>query len=525
MYKVLLVDDDVEMLEGLVNFIPWEAYGFTVAATAKNGFEALNLITKYMPDLLITDITMPLMDGLNLIRETKKFIPHLKTMLISCHEEFDYAREAIYVQADEYLIKHTLTEDTLIRGIEKIHAMLEAESNPAAARFHRSNVPNRRQPEAVSKFFEGIAYGDFKDYPAIKRHADAIHLSISPNPYRAIAFFADDLSEPFIRNIARQFGTFRMGILNILDGCIDPPCAIPPFFVSEDTFVALLEETKTTHRSDCIALVEKCLNAVEKAIDFRLSACVGTTAFPLERFQSALEALACLRNAYFYEGSGKIIEHPVNFPIEDMGALYKKYAPALKSAIAMNDSDKLFEASNQLLSEDFRNFCPTALKSALSRILIETALTVDTYDLSTQSLQIKGNTFGAYKEAFINVIEHMADNMRTLPLRVKHPEIEKALNYIHENLSGNVSCEGTAAHVNMNPSYFSRLFKRETGDNFSDYLIKKRMQAATELLLHSNCTIEEIAHLTGIESISYFYRAYKKYTGKTPGDVRSCQVQ
>ena len=522
MYKVLLVDDDVEMLEGLTGFIPWEEHGFSIAATAKNGFEALDLITKHMPDLLITDITMPLMDGLSLIRETKKFAPDMKTMLISCHEEFDYAREAIYLEADEYLIKHTLTEEVLISGIERIKAKLAEEDKQTRVTLHSVAALDSQQMEAQSKFFESVLYGDFASPDAMAQHAQAVNIALSPARYRAIAFFADDISEHFKRGIARQYGSFPAGVLGLILDNVENAQGITLFYLFRgDVFILLLREAEKPLKDDVIAFVKKCQITVEEAMGFRLSVCIGTQAFVFENFTAAMAELERLRDAYFYEESGRVIEKALNFPTEDTAPVYQKYASVMKNAVAMNDSEKLFQLSEEMLTENFRTYSPAALKTVLGRILIETALSVDTYDLSSESLQIKGDTFAEYRRSFMRVIQHMADNMRQQLPYVKHPEIKKALVYIHTNVSASISCEGTAAYVNMNPSYFSRLFKRETGDNFSDYLIKKRMQAATELLLHSSCTIEEISHLIGIESISYFYRVYKKNTGKTPGDVRS----
>ena len=128
MIRTLIVDDDIEMLQGLANIINWEDYGFSIVGKAENGFEALNIISEIMPDVVITDITMPVMNGLELIREAKKFKPDIKSVIISCHEEFNYAREAIRLEADEYIIKHTLTEDELIKVINTLKIKIQNES-------------------------------------------------------------------------------------------------------------------------------------------------------------------------------------------------------------------------------------------------------------------------------------------------------------------------------------------------------------------------------------------------------------
>ena len=261
MIKVILVDDDVEIVEGLSNIINWEENGFALVAVAKNGYDALNLITKLMPDVLITDISMPIMDGLTLIKEAKKFKPDLQTVIISCHEEFDFAIQAMRLKADEYLIKHALSEDEIVKTLKKL---------------------------------------------AEKR-----------------------------------------------------------------------EEQK--------------------------------------------------------EGNKEI-------------------------------------------------FSQTQIPAA------------------------------------VNTVKVTPSNIN---ITTTHTEILKALDYIDNHLNESISCDGLATYVNMNSSYFSRLFKREIGVNFSDFIIDKRMQVATDMLSNTNSPIDEIVAAVGIESISYFYRMYKRITGCTPGDVRN----
>lgn len=99
-------------------------------------------------------------------------------------------------------------------------------------------------------------------------------------------------------------------------------------------------------------------------------------------------------------------------------------------------------------------------------------------------------------------------------------EIKKVLEYIDENLDEHISCEKMSEYIGMNASYFSRLFKKETGMSFSDYVIKKKIEKATYLLKYSELPVEEIANLTGFTNVCYFYKAFKKVTGKTPGDIR-----
>ena len=344
MIKTILVEDDKETLEGLKNVINWEAYGFTIIGSVRNGTAALELIEKHQPDLIITDITMPGMSGLELISRAKKQLPKIKSIIISCHEEFEFAREAIRLQADEYLLKHTLTEETLVNCISKINTAITNE--------------NMQLLE-----FYGV--------------------------------------EP----------QYRLTEINI-------------------------------------------------------------------RFE--------------------------------------KYSHAMKDAVRANDGKLLIKIASTLYKEIGDTFHPVPLRAMLSRLLVEIAMIMpDTHGISVTALQLK---YGNHD--FLSTVEVMAEKLAKLKYSTTNPEIIKAIEYIHDNISEDISCKAAANHVNMNSSYFSRLFSKELGVSFSDYVLEKRIARAGELLSNTRHSVDEIASMVGIESVSYFYRIYKKITGKTPGDVR-----
>lgn len=132
MLKVIIADDDIEMLHGLKQIIPWEDFGYSVAGTAENGFAALSLIGEIKPDLLIADITMPGIDGLELIRGAKKLKNDMRSIVLTCHEDFIYAKEAIKLDVSDYLVKYTLTAEELVEAILKVRKEIESGNNGEA---------------------------------------------------------------------------------------------------------------------------------------------------------------------------------------------------------------------------------------------------------------------------------------------------------------------------------------------------------------------------------------------------------
>jgi len=353
MIKVILVEDDIEMLEGLKNVISWESLGFSIVGTARNGNAALGLVEKHQPDIIITDITMPIMGGLELISKAKKLHPNVKSVIISCHEEFEYAREALRLHANEYLLKHTLTARSLTHAIGKIKTVIDDE----AKQFH--------------------------------------------NYYGMDANFAD-------------------------------------------------------------------INAEQ------------------------------------------------SYQLKKLTSLYESYGAILKDAVKESSGELLVDGARKLQKEVDGHYHPTPVKAILSKLLIELAIAMpDSHGISIESLQLKRGS-----RYFMDTIQLMAEKLTKLKYNTSNPDVLKAIAYIENNLDTDISGKGVAKHINMNSSYFSRLFSKELGISFSDFVLQKRITRATELLSNTKHSIDEIADMVGIESISYFYRIYKRITGRTPGGVR-----
>ncbi|MCL6459056.1 MAG: response regulator, partial [Gorillibacterium sp.] len=123
--KIFMVDDDIEMLNGLEAFVPWAEYGFQLVGKSNNAYDSLDEIKATKPDILVTDITMPGINGFELARECKAVLPDLKVVFLTCHEDFEYAREAFKLQAEDYLVKHTLTEEELLEKMLSLKTAIE----------------------------------------------------------------------------------------------------------------------------------------------------------------------------------------------------------------------------------------------------------------------------------------------------------------------------------------------------------------------------------------------------------------
>ncbi len=524
MIRVLLVDDDVEMLQGLANIICWEDYGFTIAGTAVNGLEALNMITEIMSDLVVTDITMPAMDGLELIREAKKFKQGLKSLIISCHEDFEYAREAIRLEADEYILKHTLTGEELIKVLANIKEKIEYERRQLDSIYKTSRGLYMNRDVILEKFFTDIMGNNLIAWPEISDRSELSGIMLPEGSFRLISAFVDDIDDVLRQGPIRDYSSLKASVLNIIEDILKSSENITVFPYRKNAFGLLYwDNTKEVPlKQKIIAMLVEIQKNVRTVLSFNISFCISGVYDNMRDLKKAAAEAEVLRDSYFFKGPGEIITEKAQFSLSEPKELYEEFGPGIKGLLNMRKRKETVELLDSLfVRASAGEYSPNCVRLLFRHLIADMESISGRYEMNPENYQVRYDTFAAYRRAFMAELGYVFDRLDEPVNKISRPEIRKVIEYIDSHLSEDISCDYMAGYVNMNSSYFSRLFKSEVGSSFSDYLINKRMETATKLLGNSDYSIEQIINAVGIESISYFYRAYKKITGNTPGDIRN----
>lgn len=524
MIKVLLVDDDVEMLQGLSNIIRWEDHGFTIAGTAVNGLEALNMISEIMPDIVVTDITMPSMDGLELIREAKKFKHGLKSVIISCHEDFEYAREAIRLEADEYILKHTLTCEELLRVLTAVKEKIEYERRQLDSIYKTNRELYMNRDVILEKFFSELMNNDTALKPEISDRAALNGIVLPEGSFRLISAFVDDIDKVLRQGPVNDYGSLRAGVLNIIEETSKGLENKNVFPYRKNAFGLLYwDNTKEVPlKQKIIAMLGDIQKNMRDVLGFRLSFCISSVYDNMQELKKAAQEVEALRDSYFFKGPGEIITKRTVFSFSEPKDLYEKFGPEIKGLLSRHKRRETRELLDSLFERlSAGEYSPNCVRLLFRHLISDMESISGRYGMDLEEYQIRCDTFAASRKTLLDAIDYVFDRLDEPLNKVTRPEIRKVIEYMDAHLSEEISCDNMAGYVNMNSSYFSRLFKNEVGLSFSDYLLNRRMETATKLLGNSDYSIEQIVKAVGIESISYFYRAYKKITGKTPGDVRN----
>lgn len=526
MIKTMIVDDDVEMLDWLSKILDWEKYGYTLSAVARNGSEALALCSADMPDFIITDITMPGMDGVELINAVQKLKPEIKCVFLTCHEDFNYAVKAVKLQVEDYVLKYALTQDTLADLLNRMRPSLQASSarQDELSLLHRELTTNRLLLE--EKFFADIAERMIFLKNDILERAGALKINLPPGPFRIIGTYVDNYENYLEQGVVKENYQFKSCFLNLAKEIVESGQSVKYFAFGTGVFAAFYRDdaNDNTIRRKLVEQLEQFHAAVFGNLNVAASSCISSRYTQYGDTGKALEECNLLRDSYFYEGSGLVIHERKSYNDEDSRELLDEFmadfVPALNHADRTVVGQTLDWLYNRLQK---RSYAPSSVKRIYKNIKMQIELLALKKGHAADASPMSPDTFDAVKSGLAELTEAFVKASLSIRQPTSRKEICTVLNYIEANIHERITCESMAGMVNMNGSYFSRLFKNETGKNFSDYLIGKRIEKATYLLENTDMRIEEITKAVGLEQPSYFYKLYRKVTGKTPGEVRGEQ--
>ena len=542
MLKTFLVEDEVVIREMIKKMIPWEQYGFELAGEAADGEMALPLILKSKPDLLITDIKMPFMDGLTLCRLVKKELPDIRIVILSGYDDFNYAKQAISIGVEDYLLK-PITKNAFIERLEEIHNRYEHEKTQREY-YEKFRLEMQEYEKNASRdFFETLVRAD-SDLAELYRRADKLNLDIVAEAYN-ILIFTPDTSE---------------GNYNSYEGCSDWEAEVQDkintYFLNHPvailfrhqvfSYAILVKGQKDTiekNTEECVKAIQDIMDQTEGRTEWFVA--VGKSADRLSMLGHSYRT-AVRANSFRYLYDGHILdyqsletqkENPSDSRREDSVQLRNVNINALNPAIlqkflssglAEEVDDFIRDYFNAIGQEPmgslvFRNYVVLNVRFSVLSFLkklgcddseISGQETENIVDETGKTIEAAVAYCGKILKKAIALRDENAGNQNRSVLKLAVDFIDH--NYMDEEISLN-----KAAHVaNVSANHFSALFSQNMGQTFTEYLTDLRMSKAKELLRCTAMRSSEIAGEVGYKDAHYFSYLFKKTQGMTPSEYR-----
>lgn len=530
MMKLLIVDDEPLVCIGLQSMLDWPSYDIEVAGTARNGQQALEMMEADRPDIVISDVKMPVMDGLALARESYARFGRVPLfILLTNYEEFEYVREAMKLQAVDYLIKIELDArtlaDVLRKAIDTLQLLKKEESPPLAPRGNRQALRE--------KFFLRLLYNLFDSEEERQAQLQSLQVDLGRGPLAVASFVISPAEgEGGDERAFSQFSSALRLVRETLSRYFSV-CHIVALDLWYLSAVLGGETQKTDARAAYArAAAAHTLRLLNNYLSLSARAGIGHFVNEPQLLSASYQASQhCLRQAGETEPvlAGGAPEEAAagNNALPAM----RELLPEIRRAFSEMDArllDAELETLSALIASRPGDFL-TAADMACNVLYMAISLLPEGGAALQRMLQDfpEGYRSLHHMHHVSEVLEwlqrfrteccaHLAGQQRSYKRQV----IESVKSYINENIDRRLSLQEVASVFNFSPNYLSQLFARHTGEGFVDYITIRKIGAAKDMLRRGEGKVYEIAERLGFDNSFYFSKVFKKVEGVSPREYQ-----
>ncbi|MFC4403019.1 response regulator transcription factor [Gracilibacillus xinjiangensis] len=496
-FKLLIVDDELLIRQGIINYVDWEKEGYQIIGEASNGKEALAMIEQTKPHIIITDIVMPEMDGIELVKTVKEIYPDIEIIVLSSFEDFHYVKSTFQSGVADYILKPKLNAAELLSTLSRV-------------------TVKRVDPKTLEK--QCVSEEDM-----LKKYLQGYQST---------------------RNLEKLKGIFPYSQSNFIEFIWDEKISTSASFQQLlekyrkqfDKFVYYNIPCNSTgqlylynYPRDTINLLKKNVNQLVKEMDPNVRVIFSPPFHSIEEMKQIFE-----------EEHQKLKQISFYFP--DQSLLMYDELPEIKQKQTQFDLNqfiflfkhKQFEDAFNYLNEHIHSLSKQyntdvfEFKSWLENIIFNITVLLNNMKYETEELDSqKYQFFSEINDAFhikdaLTSFYNFLTKVEELVLSTdgQSPKIHQLLNYIEENYNEHLTLTTLANHFHFNPSYLSSYFRTHHKTGFIDYLNNVRINKAREMLETSSMAISTISEMVGYSDPSYFNRVFKKMIGKSPSNYR-----
>ncbi|OAS24554.1 response regulator [Paenibacillus oryzisoli] len=522
-----IIDDIKSVVDGLT-MIDWKSEGVTVAGTSSNGVDGLELILREKPDIVITDIRMPRMDGLTMLRELLQANIACKVILISSFTDFDYAKEAVRLGAFDYVVK-PFTEEDIVGAVRKAkaHIMQEREElmNVRDMEFRlRESMPLLRQ-----EFLRLLVQHRTSWKEAAKRW-EFLELGLQPQGLIVLLLEIDAFQENEVELSMHEVELIRFSLHNIAKETIREHAGGMLFRLEANRFVAILNDPPGISATQ---IAERCCKNIESFTKFTVSIGVGGRAQSVvELPDSYKQADQALSYHLFTGGNGAISydeiprsnkQAPLSLDGKEEILLALRSGNSERAASLILQLSAAMQGATLRPNPEYLRSYYEELAASIIRTLFE-LVSLDEIQPIVHSYKAKTSGLGValsvLEQQLTALCRDGGELIRKNTLSEGQRVIFKSLEYVKQSLERDLTVGECAAHVHLSVSYFSSLFKKVMGMTLIQYITAERMQKAKSLLI-AGVPVQEVSSVVGYEERRYFSEMFKRTTGMTPSEFRA----
>lgn len=526
--KLLIVDDEYLVRNLLRHCLDWNEIGYEVVGEASNAHEALELIESLRPDVIFTDIYMPFMDGLEFGKIVFEKYPHIKIVVLTGHEEFEYAKKSVKIGISDFLLK-PINDDEIRKTALNLKSKIEKERNQQEEYNKLQKQLEEALPCLKEQFLNQLLLSNI-DKEEARVQAEYYKINLNSNYYIVSVIEASPADEE--RSSVNEEGRLLLNLKahNLVTRYFRDD---PDVYVFRDAFqnIVILNCEKDLDFSDCL---EALRSLIINSLKCNVSIGQGK-AYPIigKISKSYKEALYALRYKII-AGKNQVISYDeINLSaskqVQFQNDNFDTLAFYLKAGLYNKVEEYIVSTFNEYTGQETLNIqtyraIASYIVSVILNVILEIDINIsDIFSNTGQPFEqiFKSDTLPEIRDYLVSIAKKTVDTIQNTQTKKVSQIIEQIKEYIKQNQSDpDITLSSTAKKFYMNMSYLSRIFKQETGYTFVEYLTKTRMEKAVKLLKETDLRAYQVAEKVGIQNPHYFGICFKKWTGMSINDFR-----
>jgi len=538
MLKVVIVDDELLVRIGLRSTIQWEQNGFEIIGDFSDGHKALSVINECKVDILITDIKMPKMDGIELTRRVKEINDDIKIIILTCYDEFDYAKQALLLGANDYIIKSIMEPSDLLNSVLKIKKEIENTlKKHEELDFLKSEVESQKsalKKKAILELFKG----EFNSVEEIIKNLKRLGVEFAYKHFCLVCLKIDNFEVNYKKIDLVSKRVLRDSILNIINSIMTSNYNGIAIEVIDGTFTCILSVNSSLYSAEEAGIKFSLMvqEAVKSYTQITVSCLISSGINDIKEISTKYEnTINHLKYKVFLDCNCIITHSDIEtFEMEVNNNIFDREKEIY---YYLNEGNK--ERVKEIIDQEFSKINKGKASLSLLNYICGQLISI----LNRASMEIgyslyNNNEFFNIKEVWdlenVEIIHKWMVEQYTLisniiigkRLNCDNDIIRDAMKYIGSNYMRSITLGDVAKHVNVSRTYFSQIFKEETSENYIDYLNKIRIQKAKELMKFNRYKSYEVSERVGFQDSSYFSKIFKKIENKTPSEyIRDIKIE
>lgn len=506
--KVLIVDDEVLVRIGIRHSVPWEENELEVVGEASDGKQCMEMVERMNPDLLILDINMPELNGIEVLKQLKQREYDGKIIILTCYEELEYARQAMKYGASDYVLKTSITENGLLQAIQEL---VFEERTPNGASLERTGGAEQE----LVKILQGYS----KQYDLLPLSANYLYC------ISCTVLHIDQVLERYETKGSALFYTSLHSIFRQVLGRIKEQVMIN---YQSDEIVIFVSFRENPGEQECMLLIRELTKQLSNVLQeyLQVEAIIGISSvkYSLSKIKEAYEEAGQAKRNKFIDSDRAVFYFHAAPQNKEEQETIKEYEHTIREQL----SDHKYEQLQETLFDyvQFMRKSGTSDVCAVRKFLGDIGKIMQSNEkMWEENYEEKVGNTTTLEEAesiLYGMLNQVCDSKEDEEADFTHNYlIRRADEYILNNYKNNISLSSLAAHLQLSESYTSRLFNKHKGVNLPAYINDLRIQGAKELLLTTNQKIYEIAEEVGFASVTALHIAFRKSQGMSPAEYRN----